>query len=385
MIAVRQKRMLPALCVLTLFAGVVSFARVASADKPSLLKMFAREKPADTDLDRSVELTEEEGPWLILASTFVGEGSEKRAERLAREIREELKLPAYIYREKFDFTGTVKRDPVTSKRLRYANRYRYDAFAVLVGEYDTVEHPSISRDLAAIRTANPAVFQDPNEVAAETNRSNPVTTVKSITAKMFGQSSKGKMGPMSQAFVTRNPMLPEEYFTAPQVDSFVHQMNDGLHHSLLDCEGKYTVVVKTFEGLGTIVDGKREKEFQPSQSRLNKFAKDAEKMTNELRAQGVEAYQFHDRFRSLVTIGSFEQLGRELPDGRFEYAPGIQAVMKKYSALNVDPALARQIPPGSRGIAGNGVALIPFDVQPTPIAIPKISKRSLYGAALGMR
>ena len=54
-------------------------------------------------------------------------------------------------------------------------------------------------------------------------------------------------------------------------------------------------------------------------ARLDKFAADADKMTRKLRSQGVEAYQFHDRSRSLVTIGSFDTLGRELPDGRFEY------------------------------------------------------------------
>jgi hypothetical protein len=381
MIAVSPNRSLIALVTVALFSGV------AAAEKPSLLKMFGRENSAQPATTDALELTEEDGPWLILASTFVGEGSKKRAERLANEIRQDLKLPAYIYKEKFDFTGTIAQDPTTSKRLRYANRYQYDAYAVLVGEYDTVEHPEIDRDLKRVRTANPPIFQDANELAAETDRSTPVTTVKSITAKLFGQLGEGKsqLGPMSQAFVTRNPMLPEEYFTAPQVDSFVHQMNEGLHHSLLDCDGKYTVVVKTFEGLGTIVDGKRENDFKPSQSRLNKYAADAEKMTMELRAKGVEAYQFHDRFRSLVTVGSFDELGRELPDGRFEYAPQIRAVMKKYSAFNVEPELARQVPAGTRGIAGNGVALIPFDVQPTPIAVPKISKRSLYGAALGMR
>jgi hypothetical protein len=145
------------------------------------------------------------------------------------------------------------------------------------------------------------------------------------------------------------------------------------------------VVVKTFEGLGTIVDGRKEKKFQPSVSRLNKFAADAERMTTELRAKGVEAYQFHDRFRSLVTVGSFDVLGRELPDGKFEYAPEIRAVMRKYSAFNVAPELARQVPAGTKGIASNNVAMIPFDVQPTPIAVPKPTKRSLYGSALGMR
>ncbi len=370
-----------------LLIAVIFLGEAVQADTPSLLKMFGREASAKPMNSDALELTEADGPWLILASNFVGVGSRQRAERLANEIRQELEIPAYIYKEKFDFTGTIAQDPTTSKRLRYANRYQYDAYAVLVGEYDTVERPEVERDLQVIRTAMLPIFQDKNELNAETDQSNPVTTVKSITAKLFGQTGakKGQMGPMSQAFVTRNPMLPEEFFSAPKVDSFVHQMNEGLHHSLLDCDGRYTVVVKTFEGLGTIVDGRVNKEFEPSQDRLNRYAADAEKMASELRSKGVEAYQFHDRYRSLVTIGSFEELGRELPDGRFEYAPEIRAVMKKYSAFNVDPAVARQVTTRTRGILGNGVAKIPYDVQPTPIAVPKISKRSLYGAAFGMR
>jgi hypothetical protein len=185
--------------------------------------------------------------------------------------------------------------------------------------------------------------------------------------------------------VTRNPILPENFFQSPTVDSFVHEMNDGLQHSLLECDGKYTVVVKTFEGLGAIVDGKAEKEFAPSEERLNRFLVAAEKMTRELRKQGVEAFQFHDRYRSLVTVGSFDYLGRELPDGRFEYAPEIRAVMEKYSAFNVRPELARQVPSGTKGVAANGVGAIPYDIEPTPIAVPKASKRSLYGARIGTR
>jgi hypothetical protein len=370
------------------FVAILILGESVHADTNTILKMFGRETTAKPINSESLELTEAEGPWLILASNFVGVGSRQRAERLANEIRQQLELPAYIYKEKFDFTGTIAQDPTSSKRLRYANRYQYDAYAVLVGEYDSVERPEVERDLERIRTAVLPIFTDQTEVRAETNESNPVTTVKSITAKLFGQTAatKKQLGPMSQAFVTRNPILPEEFFSAPKVDAFVHQMNEGLHHSLLECDGRYTVVVKTFEGLGTIVDGSKvNRDFTPSEDRLNQYAMDAEKMASELRSQGVEAYQFHDRYRSLVTVGSFEELGRELPDGRFEYTPEIRAVMKKYSAFNVDPSVARQVPSGSRGVLGNGVAKIPYDVKPTPIAVPKISKRSIYGAAFGMR
>ena len=157
MIAVSRNRSLFTLVAVLFLGGV------ASAEKPSLLRMFGRDASAQPATSDALELAEEDGPWLILASTFVGEGSKQRAERLANEIREDLKLPAYIYKEKFDFTGTIAQDPTTSKRLRYANRYQYDAYAVLVGEYDTVEHPEIERDLKRIRTANPAIFQDPSD------------------------------------------------------------------------------------------------------------------------------------------------------------------------------------------------------------------------------
>lgn len=370
--------------LLSLSLALIALGTV-QADKPSLLKMFQRTPSAEADPAKTYELSEEDGPWLILASNFVGEGSKQRAEKLVLEIRDDLGLPAYIYREKFDFTGTINRDARTAKAVRYANRYQYEAYAVLVGEYDSVSHPNLERDLEAIRTAQPKVYQDTDDIAAETDRSNPVTTVKSITEKLL-KARRGKpRGPMGHAFVTRNPILPEEYFAAPKVDSFVSQLNEGLKYSLLKCDGKYTVVVKTFEGLGTIVDGKKDKEFEPSVSRLDKFAADAAKMTSELRSQGVEAYQFHDRFRSIVTVGSFDTLGRELPDGRFEYATEIRKVMRNYSAFNVPPELARQVPAGSKGVASNNVAMIPFDVEPTPIAVPKPSRRSLYGSKIGMR
>ncbi|NND97341.1 MAG: hypothetical protein HKN47_08445 [Pirellulaceae bacterium] len=372
--------------LLVVCAAVVAICTLgpstAQADPPSLLqKMFHRDVAGELKNVR-YELTEEDGPWMVLATTFVGHNAKQSAETAAEEIRSELRLPAFIYREKFDFTGRLEDANSQSRRMRYANAYQYDAYAVLVGEYDTVEHPSIERDLKALKSFSLSVYQDPNAVKEEINTSTPATTIKAFSHKLF-QSRKGRnKGPMANAFVTRNPMLPEEYFSAPKVDSFVRQLNDGKDFSLLDCDGKYTVVVCTFEGLGTIVDGKKEKDFVPSIDRLDKYAADAGKMVKQLRQKGDEAYQFHDRYRSLVTIGSFETLGRPLPGGGFEYSPEIRRVMQKYSAFNSQ--VARTIP-GKSGIAANHAAMIPFDVQPTPIAVPKQTKRSLYGAKFGMR
>ena len=361
------------------FLLILSLASPTLADPPSFLRMFGRAPSVEADASKTYELTVEDGPWMILASTQVGEGSKERAQKLAYEIRSTMGLPAFIYNEKFDFTGNVGFDQRTAKPVRYANRYQYQAYAVLVGEYDSVENHSIEQDLARIKEASPKVLQDPESIAAETSSKTPVTAVKAL-ADRWKRSRKDQLkGPMASAFVTRNPMLPEGYFESPPVDSFVSQLNEGLDHSLLKCKGKFTVVVKTFTGFATIENSKNRKDFTPDETRMDQLASDAAKMTAELRRQGVEAYQFHDRDQSLVTVGSFDTLGRQLPDGKFEYDPQIQALIKKYSAFNVRPELARQIPKGSNGFASNNVGMVPFDVQPTAIAIPKQSKRSLYG------
>lgn len=352
----------------------------ARAELPSLLRIFGKAKPASVDPSQIYELRQEDGPWLILASTLVGEGARERANKLAIEIRSDLGLPAFIYKENFDFTGKPKDFQRTQKRVRYANQYQYEAYVVLVGEYDRVDHPSVDRDLKSIKSATPTILEDPKEVAAELNAQTPASAVKVVATKLKAMSLGGRRpGPMAGAFVTRNPMLPEDYFEAPLVDSFVSQLNEDFQeHNLLDCEGKFTVVVKTFSGSNTIANSKQEKSFVPNAKRLDKMATDAAMMVNELRKKGVQAYQFHDRERSLVTVGSFDFLGDELPNGGFRYNPEILQTMRKFSAVNVDPALARQVPQGS--MAGNNINMIPFDVEPTPIAVPRKTKRSLYGA-----
>lgn len=367
------RRSFAALCTAAVVAGAT--AAPADAAPPSLMRLFGKAKPID-EADSFI-LTEEDGPWLLLATTFVGEDAKSRAQRTAIEIRSELRLPAFIYKEEFNFTGTTARDNTTGRATRYANPHQYQAYAVLVGEYDSVENKSIDDDLVRLKSADLEVFRDPTDVAAEYNTKTPSSMIKAFSEQLF-KTRKGRgRNPMAAAFVTRNPLLPESFFQQPQVDSFVKQLNEGTKFSLLDADGKFTVVVRTFNACGTLIGAKNQDEFTPSEERMAKFARQADKMVQELRKQGEEAYQYHDRDRSVVTIGSFETLGQELPGGGFQYEPEIRRLMQQYSALNA--SRAKRVP-GRQGVAANHVAMIPFDVQPTPIAIPKVSKRSFYSA-----
>lgn len=365
------------------------------ADGPSLLRMFARGQKIEADASKPYHLTQEDGPWMILAHTFLGPGSKERAERLVLEIRQDLNLPAFLYAKDIDFSGEVNPgSPIQrtggassyKRKMRYANQISYQAHAVLVGEYDSAEHPRVESDLERVKTAKCNVFGDEREMAAETDIRNPVTAVKALHQRLVKKMGDPKLGAMGNAFLTRNPMLPEDYFQAPEVDAFVRNLNEGQPHSLIDqCSGQYTVVVRTFSGFNTIVDGKKDKTFEPSGERLDRCAADAAQMVALLREEGVEAYQFHDRTQSIVTIGSFENLGRELPGGGFEYDAPILAVMNEYRAFNVDANLASHVKrQTTQGVPVKCVAeKFPFDIQPMPIRVPKPGKRSLYSAAMG--
>ena len=152
---------------------------------------------------------------------------------------------------------------------------------------------------------------------------------------------------MAQAFFTRNPLLPREYFVPKGVDPFVAKMNEGVEHSLLDCPGRYTVQVATFRGKTILqTSAVQEKANTPFWNRrkrdesnpLVEAAENAHLLTEELRAHGFEAYEFHDRTESIVTIGSFAQAAQQLPDGRVLPAPAVQRIIETFGAAYDTPA-----------------------------------------------
>ena len=122
-------------------------------------------------------------------------------------------------------------------------------------------------------------------------------------------------GPMRTAFMTRNPLLPEEYFVPKGVDKFVAKMNKGLDHSLLKSKGRYSVKVATFRGRGILLGAtsarssstrRKKREDDP----LVEAAENAHLLCEEMRRQGWEAYEFHDRNESYVTVGSFDTVAK---------------------------------------------------------------------------
>ena len=322
-------------------------------------------------------LSEENGPWLILAACFGGEQGKSQAEALVLELRQDFNLPAYIHSEKYDYTKPITGSGPQAVKMRHLNARRYDSYAVLVGEFDSLKNPTIDRTLDTIKHAQPKSL-DFSKTGKTHQR---FAAFRQLQSKLFKTASeKRKPGPMGMAFVSRNPLLPDEFFNAPVVDAFVRSMNDGVQHSLLDNPGKFTVVVRSFDGNSTtdFGNGAQVSQLKSNPERLNKGAETAHRMVTALRDKGIPAYEFHDRYRSIVTIGEFERLGREGADGNFQYATEILQTMQKYSA---DQSMG-QAAHGTK-IKANHIDGIPFDLNPHPIAVPRSSRRSLYAGGLG--
>jgi len=154
------------------------------------------------------------------------------------------------------------------------------------------------------------------------------------------------------------------------------RLNDGLDHSLLRCPGKYSVQVAHFSG-ETVLDQAEIEAIKHGsksmKSRLAEAGETAHRLTEILRKKGYEAYEFHDRGASIVTVGSFDSLGTPRADGKTELDPKIVTIMQVFGSAK-------------ENLAGNNQGFvkakveegIPFDVTPLPVPVPKRSVAADY-------
>jgi hypothetical protein len=304
-------------------------------------------------------LAESDGPWLVLATTFRGEGARDDARRLVQELRGPHKLKAYTHEKSFDFTGNQRglglNPDGTPKKMRFAKAEQVIEVAVLVGDFASFDDPRGQKMLARIKNLQP------ESLSGNKGKSQSFADFK----RMMGFDKNAAKGPMHLAFVIPNPLLPEDFFARQQVDKFVLDMNADVTNSLLDCPGRYSVRVATFTGAGTFdqkaIQAGQEVEFQ---GRLVEAAEKAHRLTETLRRRGWQAWEFHDRDSSIVCVGTIDQLTVPQADGTTAPHPEIVRIVRE---LGPDPTklAAGQIMPRSI----DGVLL---DVQPRPIDVPRV-------------
>lgn len=313
----------------------------------------------EIDTKAMFPLAESDGPWLVLAATFRGDAARDDARALVHELRGRHKLKAYTLEKSFDYTGEqtgLGLNPDGSpKRMRYANAEEVTEVAVLVGDFGSFDDPRGQKMLTKIKSLRPDALSD----------GRAKSRAFSDFRRMIGLDGQADKAPMHMAFVIPNPLLPEEFFSRPEVDEFVQEMNTGVEHSLLDCPGRYSVRVALFTGAGTFdqkaIEGSEDVELE---SRLVEAAETAHRLTESLRRRGFEAWEFHDRESSMVCVGSFQQLTVPGADGRQAVHPGIAQVVAQ---LGADPAKLATGMIMPRSIDG-----VLLEIQPKPIDVPRV-------------
>lgn len=333
------------------------------ADRPNFVKQLFQKREAR---DAKWELQDKHGPWLVLAATFSGEESRSSALAYAKEIKDRLRVPAFIMEQQYDDDQSV----ATGERIvtdefgrmipkqvsaRFANNFPKNSVAVLVGEFHSKDDPQIETLLQKVRNFVPKT-------------------------KIPGFEDREKIH-----FLTRNPLLPEDFFQAPRIDRFVEELNrqDWIKNSVLDCPGRFTVRVATFRGseVVTVAAKANSKNGDPTNA-LDRAASKAHKLTTILRGRGVEAYEFHDRYGSYVMIGSFDSLGRETADGQFQYDPRIIAILQEFCGYREVTAKDPSTGAIKKTMTLKSESRIPFDVEGKPTAVPRPETSRIYSGSL---
>ncbi len=335
-------------------------------------------KRVEADPERDYVMREENGPWMVMATTFSGEGAWDQAHDLVLELRKRYKLEAYLHEMSFDYTDDVQGRGVDQYgqpvRMQYRRSGEFQEIAVLVGNYDRVDSPRAQSTLHKIKYMKPQTL-DPNQRGAT---SQVLAALRTIQVNLLPENDdRRNQGPMRKAFVTRNPMLPREFFAPQGIDPLVAKMNDGVENSLLKCPGKYTVKVATFTGT-VVLDQKQVEHYQNGgkmKSRLAQAALNAHKLTLALRHKGYDAYEFHDRYASIVTVGAFDRLGQPRVDGKTELDPQIHTIMRTFGAT---PTEGQAGGTPQTGYKPKSVARIPLDIQPQLVEVPRASISAAY-------
>jgi hypothetical protein len=342
---------------------------------PNLQSFIPFGKRVEADPSKSYVLTEEQGPWMIMACSFSGPGAEQQAHELLLELRKRYNLEAYQHRRTFDYS-----EPVTGlgfdkygnpRKMRYRQNGKFEEIAVLVGNFNSPDDAHIQAALQKIKYAHPESL----DLKKRPTSYQRFVGLREIQRRLSPDPEKKEMGPMRAAFVTRNPLLPEEFFRPTGIDPLVLEMNRRAEFSLLDCPGTYTVRVASFRGETVArVDQltAKPKLFPRGPSKLELAAEKAHRLAAALRERGVEAYEWHDLYESVVTVGSFDSVGTPRPDGYVEINPAVHAIIETYRAKPVP------LPNGTMGLEPKMLDGLPFDVQPLPVEVPKVPLSARY-------
>ncbi len=359
----------------------------------ALLALFAVAFPIKAGQIEAVKgkayrLTKQHGPWMIMVASFrdVGENEKRKtkgmsAQEAADEVVFELRkkgIPAYTFSQGAEVgeIKTVDRQGREDLRIFAAQR---DMICVVAGNYESQENPTAEKTLSHIKKFTPEFMKDGKNGA-------------------IYRKGADKKGPFGNAFLTINPLLDPSEIAQKKPDVDLVKLNYGIQNALIENPAKYTVQVATFTGrsvtpIANSSLANKEDEFDArlqstvdkatgmKRANLGAISEDAAQLAAALRLRGFDAFVYHDRFESIVTIGGFDSA----QDPRIaRLIENFGAKKKKDATTGQEVIVAEWLPPDQSQVSGRRQAptmMWVFDPQPRVIEVPhlkttKKSKRS---------
>lgn len=324
----------------------------------------------EADPSKTYSLTRQRGPWMIMVATFhttdgdgetdEGKSPQEAATELVLELRQ-LGLPAYIY----EYEPGQERVKVTDRLGREEGRKplrRYRSTCVLAGNYGDIDEKLAQDSLQWVKKLRP----------------------KCLREGVVYYPTPGRPGPLSGAFLTLNPLLDPSDVEQNRRDPLLVRLNSGERFSLLENRGTYTLVVARFYGKHMSV---KAGDQIPSvgqflkENNLDNAALSARELVTVLRGSfdpnrydancksfcNLDAYIWHDRHESIVTVGSFSSpndpsIARyvELFGSKVQLVNGVQAYQAEYLSV------------GGFGKKGDEVRLWLFEPDPDLLRVPNV-------------
>ena len=275
------------------------------------LALIAGPAAAAVECDRSREypLTPRCGPHMIMVATFHPlRGAGRRgttpgdaARELVYELREKG-IPAYVWStetktERFTASaadGTEQRKVISSMK---------EGVSVLAGNFKAADDPKVQKGLAYIKTK--FVSDSLTPVAGRGGMR------RTKSGGFFTLTPGRSKSPFDRAFVTTNPLMDPADLRrlSRRRDPLLVRLNAGREYSLSTCPKPYSLVVAQFRGKTlTQVAGTKTADLGERielSDDLDAAGKKAWELCQVLRQRGHEAYVWHERHRSLVTVGAF--------------------------------------------------------------------------------
>lgn len=305
--------------------------------------------PTASETNNKYPLTEREGPWLIHIGSFRGDQSLEFAHRFAEETRSKHHMLTFIYsmnesdavkdreelrQNQMKLIGTDK-VPESQEHQKFKTVRVVKEYSVFVGNYPDMEKARYE----AVRIKE---FAPPSSIPAygvhlynESTSRSRVDPESREFGGMFGMRSTAKTeegkrlnqtqgNPYRQAFVVRNPILTKVAEVAaalkqqpqPTFDPAWRELNANEKYSVFTCPKPWTIVVAHFVPPAVVLPSSESSLFQVGTTvnsvetgkALKRAADNARQMADLLRdgGKGYDAYVFHTRQYSLVTVGAFD-------------------------------------------------------------------------------